>query len=380
MMLDDDETMNIVIDNGSCVCKMGFAGDDAPRCLSSSVVGRTRHAQVMVGLGNRDTYIGYMAQEKRGMLSLEYPIKRGVVTDWDTMEEFWKHMYYNELRAAPEEHPVLITEPPLNPKSNREKMIEIFFESLEVPAFYVTIPAILSCYASGRGSGIILDIGDSVSHVMPIYEGYTIPQVIDRINLGGQDITDYLGRLIQGRGYNLDTTAEHETVRELKEKVCYTAQDYFKELQDCECSSEKEVRYELPDGNMVTVESERFMASEVLFDPMLIGKDFPGVHEKLFSTLMKCDMDMRKDLYANLIISGGTTLLSGFAERLNTEMGKLIPTTMKTKVVAPPERSFSVWIGGSILASLSTFAPLWITSAEYEETGPVIVHQKCFHA
>jgi len=249
----DDEVAALVCDNGSGMVKAGFAGDDAPRAVFPSVIGRPRQPGVMVGMGQKDSYVGDEAQSKRGILTLKYPIEHGIVTNWDDMEKIWHHTFYNELRVAPEEHPVLLTEAPLNPKANRERMTQIMFETFNVPAMYVAIQAVLSLYASGR------------------------------------DLTDWMVKLLTERGYSFTTTAEREIVRDVKEKLAYIA-----------------------------------------------------------------------------------------LERNTEELTALAPSTMKIKVVAPPERKYSVWIGGSILSSLSTFQQMWISKGEYDESGPSIVHRKCF--
>jgi len=366
----------VVIDNGSGNIKAGVAGDDAPRSVFPSVVAYPKYEETMVGMGHKESLVGDEAQGMRGVMKLNYPIDHGIVNNWDDMEKIWQHTFTSELRVSPEEHPVMLTEAPANPKANREKMTQIMFETFNVPKLYISIQAVLSLYASGRTTGLVVDSGDGVTHTVPIYEGYALPHAVQRLDLAGRDLTEWMMKLLMERGeFRPTTTAEREITRDIKEKLSYVALDF--EVETARDVSEIEKTYQLPDGNVITVGNERFRCPEALFQPKLIGLEQQGIHDASYKTIQECDLDIRKDLYENVVISGGTTMFEGLSDRLQKEIQAKAPPTITVEVEASEERKYSVWVGGSILSSLSTFQNMWITREEYDDAGPAIVHKKC---
>ena len=367
----------IVIDNGSGVCKAGFSQEDKPRCCFPSIVGYIKENLQMVYFNPKEFYIGEEAQKYRGNLELNYPIEHGMIKNWNDMEKIWNNTFVNEFRVDPSNHPVLISEAPLNQKMDREKIMTIMFETFNVPQSYISIQAVLALYATGRTTGIILDSGDGVTHTVPVYEGYSIPHAIDKILLAGRDLTKYLLKILGERGYYFTSSAEEEIIRDIKEKLGFVAFD-FKESLDKSSSSSFEKQYILPDGNKVTLGNERFRCAELLFQPDLQGHEYKGIHKISFESIQKCDIDVRKDLYSNIILSGGSTMFEGLGRRIEKEIKLLAPPSCKIQVLESPERKYLVWIGGSTITSLTTFSSMWITKSEYLEHGAQIVHRKCF--
>ncbi|WAR21203.1 ACTZ-like protein [Mya arenaria] len=296
----------VVIDNGSGIIKAGFAGDQIPKYHFPNFVGRPKHVRVMAGGLEGDIFLGPDAEEHRGLMSIRHPMEHGI-------------------------HPVLLTEAPLNPRRNREKAAEIFFETFNVPALYAT----------GRTTGVVLDCGDGVTHAVPIYEGFAMPHSVMRVDIAGRDVTRYLRLLLRKEGYDLHTSAEQEIVRTIKEKACYLSINPLKE----ESMETEKSSYMLPDGSSIEIGPARYRAPELLFRPDLIGDECEGIHEVLTYSIQKSDTDLRRTLFSNIVLSGGSTLFKGFGDRLLNEVKKLAPKDIKIRISAPQERLYSTWIG-----------------------------------
>jgi actin-related protein len=374
-------TTNIVIDNGSGVIKAGLAGDNQPSVKFPSIVGKPRSDKQMVGVESKSEYIGDEAQKMRGVLNLKYPITSGIVSDWDLMEKVWEYCFSNELRVDPTEHNVLLTEAPMNPKNNREKMTQLMFETYQVQGLYVAIQAVLSLYSNGRTTGMVCDSGDGVTHTVPVYEGYSIPHAVKKNYIAGRAITDHMVNLLTADGVAEQggKSAWRQIVGKIKETTCFVSLDPEADKAKASESTELQKQYELPDGQTVPINAPRFMGPEALFNPGLIkeGDEAPGMHTMTYESIVDCDIDVRTDLYSNIILSGGTTLYEGLPDRLEKELDALCPQKNVVKIIASADRYYSVWTGGSTLCSLSTFTSQWITKEEYEESGAEIIHRKC---
>ncbi|XP_054589716.1 uncharacterized protein [Nothobranchius furzeri] len=369
-----DLNVPVVLDTGSGLMKAGFADQDGPKTVFPNIIGVPKYEEIMNGNPEGGVYVGHDAQHMRGVLALKHPIQNGIISSWDDMEKIWHHTF-QLMGVEPEEHPVLLTEAAMNPLENRQRMVEIMFESFNVPLTYVAMQAVLALYATGRTTGVVFDSGDGVSHSVPVFEGYCLPHAVQRFPLAGVDVTTQLKKLLQEQGVSMCTSAENEIAREIKERCCCVALDYQAAESSC-----REMHYTMPDGQIVTLRTERFRAPEILFKPQLIGREHYGMHESISKSIQKSDIDLRRSLLGNIVLSGGNTLLPGLPERLQAEIKALVPAEVggAIRVTSPKNRDCLVWRGGAVLANLPTFSSAWISQKEYEENGPRIVFRKCF--
>lgn len=366
-MIDEDELLPLVVENGSGKCKIGFGTEDAPRYIFQNCI---RQSSI------EDFYIGDDAQNRRD-LSFSYPIQHGVITDWDDMQKIWDNCFYQKLQIIPKCQPILLTEPPLNPIINRERMAQTMFELYNFPSLSIVSKDLLSSYTACRTSGIILGLGDGVIYVTPFYEGHTLPHVVTKLDFGGHDLTEYLMSLLSMNNYSFSTTSEREIVQDIKETCCYIATDYNLEKQKAIHDPTMKKKYSLSEGDNIFLAEERFKCPEALFQPSLLGFKSKGIHEILYDTIMNCDIDMRRDLCSGVILSGGTSHFPGLAERLKKELAEIAPA--RIRIISNTESQYFSWIGGSILSTLSLFKSFWIKKSDYEEFGPSIVRRNVFY-
>ena len=373
---------HIVIDNGTGYMKGGFSGENAPRAVFPTLIGNPKENQLLTDT-NIPRIIGQEALEKIGMADVRAPIEKGIIKDWEDMELIWKHMFQNELRIAPDDHNIILTDVPSNTPENREKMAYMMFEKFNVPGLYIAMTSVLAVYDAGRTSGMAVDSGEIMTNFVPVYEGFAFPNAISKSETGGQILTDYLISLLTEKKYNINTTTKKLKINEIKERYCKVSYDFENEIREAGEEGNLEERVKLPDGEEIILEIEKLKCPEALFRPNFLNKsdmNMRGLHDECCASIQQIDVEIRKDLYSNIILSGGNTMFEGLPERLTKEIQKLTPSAAsnKVKVIALPERKYASWIGATILSSLSNFQCMWITRAEYKETGVSIVHKKCF--
>lgn len=383
----------IVCDNGTGFVKCGFAGNNFPSHIFPSIIGRPvlRAEEKIAGdILLKDIMVGDEVTAARDMLETSYPITNGIVQNWDDMTHLYNYTFNQRLKIDPREHKIMLTEAANNPKKNRKMLVEAMFEKFNFAGVQVSVQAVLTLYAQGLLTGVVVDSGDGVTHVVPVYEGYTNPQNIQRLDVAGRHLTEYLIKLLQLRGYTFNRSADFEVVREIKEKVCYVGYDLQLEKKLALETTTVIQKYALPDGRVITLGAERFEAPEALFQPNLIGCEQKGLGDMLFDVINKSEMDIRPELYKHIVLSGGSTMYPGLPSRLEKEMkqlyltkvakgDKLQASKMKMRIEDPPRRKHMVYLGGSVLADIMKDKDTyWMSRAEYEEKGiDNLLMEKC---
>lgn len=322
------------------------------------------------------------AEAVRTALQVSYPMENGIIKNWEDMGHLWNYAFYDRMQVDPRDKKVLLTEPPLNPLANRERMVGTMFEQYGFNGVYVAVQAVLALYAQGLSSGVVVDSGDGVTHIVPVYESTVLNHLTRRLDIAGRDVTRQLINLLLRRGYAFNRTADFETVRQIKEKFCYVSYDLDYDTRLSEETTVLMEKYELPDGRVINIGAERFQAPECLFQPHLVDCEQPGMAEYLFNTIQQADVDVRSSLYKAIVLSGGSSMYPGLPSRLEKELKQLWLTRVlngdperldkfKVRIEDPPRRRHMVFLGGAVLANImADKEQMWITKAEWEEEGP----------
>ncbi|KAH3762209.1 actin beta/gamma 1 [Pelomyxa schiedti] len=366
-----------VIDCGTGLTKVGLSIDGVenglPRGLFPTIIGRLRPA-LCTGFGVPE-YCGNEALQKpQGHLFFKHPVERGVVNLYE-IESIYTHIFNSVLRIASDEHSILIAEPSLNPNASSEKLIQILFETFTAPAAYLANDALLSLISSGRTTGIVIDCGEGITRFAPIIDGTLTTSATARVELAGCDLTDFMSTILSQHGNSLsESISDRAIVKDIKEHIPYVALNFDEEMGADPPQSKKTCQ--LPDKRVINLPDKLFRCPEALFRPELIGKKTPGIHQFCATSISQCDASIHPQLYGNIILCGGSSMFPGMQERLQKEISISAPSH-STKVIATPDRRYSVWLGGCIVASHSTFEQMCISKAEYDDYGPGIVNSKC---
>jgi len=381
----------VVCDLGTGFLKCGYAGDNFPEYVIPSMVGRPMmryEEDFKMETVLKDIMVGDECSSHRSMLEVNYPVENGIVRNWEDMNHLWAYTFNEKMKVTPADHKILLTEPPMNPKANKKNMVQNMLEKYGFAGTKISIQAMLVLYAQGLLTGVVVDSGDGVTHIVPVWEGICPPTLIKRLNVAGRHMTRYLIKLLQLRGYAFNRTADFETVRLIKEKYCYVGYDLAIEKKLALETTTLVSKYTLPDGRVIKLGSERFEAAEVLFNPGLIDDESAGVHEMLFNMIQEAEVDLRPAFYSHIVLSGGSTMYPGLPSRLEKEMRQLYLDRVlkgdekrlakfKLRIEDPPRRKHMVFLGGSVLADIMKDRPeFWISKAEWAEQGERILDKK----
>ncbi|CAG5122234.1 unnamed protein product [Candidula unifasciata] len=400
----------VVIDNGTGYTKMGYAGNTEPQFIIPSAiaiketasVGDTNQKRLGKGVEDLDFFIGDEAINLPSYAT-KWPIRHGIIEDWDLMERFYEQAIFKYLRAEPEDHYFLLTEPPLNTPENREYTAEIMFESFNIPGLYIAVQAVLALTASWTSrqvgdrtlTGTVIDSGDGVTHVIPVAEGYVIGSCIKHIPIAGRDITYFIQQLLREREVGIPPEQSLETAKAIKERFSYVCPDVAKEFAKYDSDPGKWLKkYEginavTKNQFSVDVGYERFLGPEIFFHPEFSNPDFESpISEVVDDVIQNCPIDVRRGLYKNIVLSGGSTMFRDFGRKIQRDVkrivdarlkvsedlsaGRIKPKPIDVNVVSHHMQRYAVWFGGSMLASTPEFYQVCHTKADYDEYGPSI--------
>ena len=364
--------LTVVLDIGQFSTKIGFAGEDSPSQVFLTMVGKPKYQSVSVNYESKkssedEIYVGDEIQSI-GLYKIFHPIEKGIIVDWTHFKIILDYIFYN-LRVDPTLVNILFAVHPLFPYKDLEKIFEVFLEQFQVMGFYPVLDSMLTLYSGGFQTGLIVEIGDSNTRIVPIYEGYKLEHAVRILDIGGRVLTRHMEHTLEAIGWSVDSSIRRELVRVLKEKACFVSLDYKEDLKR---SEQYEKEYSLPDGSTISLNKERFIVPEILFKPTSQLEE-DALHVAIMDVIEACDLDIRPDLLNNIFLSGGSSMFPNLKSRiyqeLELELARRKKKSQMIRIIAPMERTFSVWIGGSILALIPEFSKNWITRAKYFNEG-----------
>mmetsp|Transcript_1804 Transcript_1804/g.2459 ORF Transcript_1804/g.2459 Transcript_1804/m.2459 type:complete len:418 (-) Transcript_1804:208-1461(-) len=405
----------VIIDNGTGYTKMGYAGNVSPQFVIPTCVATRQNTSRggQDGVDDLDFYIGNEATKRSTHYDLSYPVRGGVIDNWDNMERLWQRAIFSYLRCEPEEHYFLLTEPPMNTPENREYTAEIMFETFNIPGLYIAVQAVLALTASWSSSqqqersltGVVVDSGDGLTHVIPVADGYVLPSSIRQMPLAGRDVTIAVNQYLKDRNEPMPPEESLDVARQVKENFCYTCNDIVKEFTKYDTNPTKYFKrlegYRGATPWRIDVGYERFLGPEIFFNPELcnadLSKPLPQIVDE---AILHCPIDVRRGLYKNIVLSGGSTMFKDFGRRLQRDIKKRVDVRMKesvdiasstvadvkstavdVNVISHPMQRYAVWCGGSMLGVSQEFYRVCHTKKQYDEEGPRIArHNPVFSA
>lgn len=378
-----DVSNTLILDIGSASIKAGVATESLPAVVFPSVVGIPAKK---TGILKKKTItssdeanlpshiVGHEALHNLHRCTVTYPVERGVVQNWAYFEHIIQHCL-TDLQLDAESTGVVLTELPFSPKGNAERIAQTLFEAFNIPQLAVIPSGLCALYASGRTTGVVLDSGAGVTHITPVFDSFIASNAINRINFGGDDVTQHLKTILFERGLNFTSPVDLLQVKKIKEQLCFVSQDYENDVKPATDEGSFLEDFRLPDGQSVALGKERFRAAEILFNPSILQSELPPLGDFVAECVKRCGIDIRKALMGNIVLCGGNTMFEGFGKRLETDATRHFPGLFgSVKVIDSADRLFSVWAGASVVANLPTFSSNIITNEVYQEHGPSIVH------
>ena len=375
----------IIVDIGSGEVKAGFSGEEKPKIIFKNYFGEPKFKRILRTFNKEkdeisQSYIGEDCDKYMGLIKLRFPVKHGQFQNDQDILTIFNHLYSKLGINSQEikEHPVLLSEPLLNPYTNREKIAYSLFDNLGVPALFFASQPILSLLSTSSTSGVVLESGDGVTQSTVVYEGYSIPSSYERYNYGGADVTEYLKNLLKKRGYHFYNSTEFRLINEIKENLCFCFGGNVKNDigESKRAFNNNLINYYLPDGSSISIGDERILATEILFNPEYTGKEYLSLPDMIISSVNKVDIQLREKSYEKIFLSGGNTAFNGLNEQLNSELKNKLTKDTKINIQKSEKPQYSCWIGGNIISTLEIFKKMWVTRNDWNESGNKIIHVK----